>query len=61
MSDFWEKTEQYIYKASDWMQNQVKLTLARKTDDEIIKIYQSPNLSEIEQELIEEEMRRRRL
>lgn len=61
MSDFWEKTEQYIYKASDWMQNQVKLTLARKTDDEIIKIYQSPNLSEIEQELIAEEMRRRRL
>lgn len=61
MSDFWEKTEQYLCKAGDWMQNQVKQTLARKTDDEIIKISQSSNLSEIEQELIEEEMRRRRL
>ena len=67
-NELWQKTEKVMYKACDYMEKELerkkrdmRRVLARKTDDELIKIAEYAGLNEIQREVVEEEMQRRRI
>lgn len=68
MSGFWESFEQNAEKVGAWMQKECEKKerknqeiLRKKSDNEIIRISQNPNLPEFQRGLVEDEMRRRGL
>lgn len=68
MSDFWEKFEKNVGKAGAWMQKEfekkegeIREMMRKKSDNEIIRISQNPDLPEFQRGLVKDEMRRRGL